>query len=86
LAHLVKSVLDVRPCHLIICGGETSYRVCEAIGAHTLQIMAEMAPQVPLMLDDQKRWLMTKSGGFGNPELLVTLLARLADVSATVVS
>jgi uncharacterized protein YgbK (DUF1537 family) len=78
LASLVKAVLDVRPCHLIICGGETSFRVCEAIGSHTLEIMAEMAPQVPLMLDDQRRWVMTKSGGFGTPELLLNLLQHLS--------
>ncbi|MEB3245072.1 MAG: four-carbon acid sugar kinase family protein [Vampirovibrionales bacterium] len=86
LAQVVKAVLDAQPARLLICGGETSYRVFEAIGGKAFCLAGQLAPQVPLCLEKRQnlpeRWIVTKSGGFGPPELLIDILDKLNKIQA----
>lgn len=72
--------LDVRPeSGLLVVGGETLGAVLSATGTQTLDCVGEVAPGVPLSrfnggrFDD--RLLITKSGGFGEPDLLKQILS-----------
>jgi uncharacterized protein YgbK (DUF1537 family) len=65
---------------LIVVGGDTLSTVLEATGTSSLEVLGEVRPGIPLVrvrggLLDGKR-MVTKSGGFGSPDLLASLLAR----------
>ncbi len=77
LSHLTSG--GDRRAGLIIVGGDTLSTVLEATRTHSLQVLGEVGPGVPLMQvhggDLDGRLMVTKSGGFGSPELLGNLLA-----------
>ncbi len=74
LAELTKRVMEKREFILILLGGETSYKCCEAIGATQLQLVDEVAPAIALSLDHNAQWIITKSGNLGGINILIDIL------------
>lgn len=68
---------------LLACGGETADAILGALGVGVLELDGEILPGVPVstMLDGGRSLhLVTKSGGFGDPDTLASVLgaARVA--------
>ena len=77
LANIVQQVVAVMPVKLILSGGETANTVCKAIGSRSLQIVDQVDTSIPLMIDEQARWIITKSGSFGEADSLYQILRTL---------
>lgn len=74
LAELTKRVLEKSSAILIILGGETSCKCCQAIDSKTLHIVDAVAPAMPLCVNYNAQWVVTKSGNLGNTQTLVDIL------------
>lgn len=74
LAELTKKVVSEKEVILILIGGETSYKCCSAIDSKNLQIIDEVEPAIPLCMDPNAQWIVTKSGNLGNPNTLINIL------------
>ncbi|MBP3925483.1 four-carbon acid sugar kinase family protein [bacterium] len=74
LAELAQRVTERKEVILITLGGETSYKCCHAIGAEQLQLIDEVAPAIPLCMDHNARWIVTKSGNLGNNNTLIDII------------
>jgi uncharacterized protein YgbK (DUF1537 family) len=65
------------PAALFLCGGDTASLVCTALGVERIDIVREFAPGIPIgilrggVFDGVP--VITKSGGFGQPDDLVSL-------------
>lgn len=63
---------------LVVTGGDTLYRFCRATGAASLAAIGEWSPGVPVARFVGGGWagtvLISKSGAFGNPDLLLRIL------------
>jgi len=77
LGRVTKAVLEQVQVKLMLSGGDTANTVCRAIGVRSLQIVDQVATSIPLMIDDQARWIITKSGGFGTQTGLVDIMQKL---------
>lgn len=68
---------------LFLTGGDTARLVCRALGIETLRLLNEFAPGVPLGLAEggplDGIHVMLKSGGFGEPDLLLRALRTFSD-------
>jgi uncharacterized protein YgbK (DUF1537 family) len=66
------------PGTLIVAGGETLRRVCQSLGATSLEVQGRIVPGVPRSVLCGGRWdgvtVVSKSGAFGHPHLLRDLL------------
>jgi uncharacterized protein YgbK (DUF1537 family) len=73
--------LQFQPKALFLTGGDTAQLAVTALGAHSFLLRGEFAPGVPWgiaqggLLDG--RIVITKSGGFGTPDLLCDILKAL---------
>ena len=69
-----------RPEGLFVSGGETLRGLADAVGADAFEVTGEIAPGLSAARVCGGRWdgvaLVSKSGGFGEPDLLARLLAR----------
>ena len=69
-----------RPEGLFVSGGETLRGLADAVSADAFEVTGEIAPGLPAARVCGGRWdgvaLVSKSGGFGEPDLLARLLAR----------
>jgi len=74
LANLSNKVIKKQTLIFLTIGGETSYKCCNAIGSKQLQLIDEVEPSIPLCLDLDAQWIVTKSGNFGMPSSLVNIL------------
>ena len=74
LARLTKDVVAIQDVILLLVGGETSYKVCSAIGSTNLQVIDEADSAIPLCLDFKAQWIITKSGNLGTSATLVNIL------------
>jgi uncharacterized protein YgbK (DUF1537 family) len=74
LADLTRKVTDKTAVVLILIGGETSYKCCNAINSKHLQLIDEVEPAIPLCLDHKAQWVVTKSGNLGTPATLLNIL------------
>lgn len=74
LARLTSRVMQNESFILVTIGGETSYKCCNAIGSRQLQIIDEVESAIPLCLDINAQWLVTKSGNLGTPNTLINIL------------
>lgn len=65
------------PAALLVCGGESAQAILDRLGVNSLQVTAELRPGLPLC-EVQVGWgtmqIVTKSGGFGAPDLLAGLV------------
>lgn len=78
VAQLVKSG-DFRA--MLACGGETADAILGALGQGVLDIEGEVLPGVPvssMVIGDQRLQLVTKSGGFGAEDALVSIVDAAA--------
>ena len=74
LARLTKDVAAIQNVILVLIGGETSYKVCSAIGSTNLQVIDEADSAIPLCLDFNAQWIVTKSGNLGTSATLINIL------------
>ena len=74
LAELTKRVLAKTPAILITLGGETSRKCCNAINSKVLKIVDAVEPAMPLCIDNNSQWIVTKSGNLGHGDTLVKIL------------
>ncbi len=74
LAELTKRVLERISAILITLGGETSCKCCKSIDSKTLHIVDAVAPAMPLCMNYNAQWIVTKSGNLGNEQTLVDIL------------
>ncbi len=74
LARLTKDVAAIQDVILVLVGGETSYKICSAIGSTNLQVIDEADSAIPLCLDFKAQWIVTKSGNLGTSSTLVNIL------------
>jgi len=74
LAELTKRVLERVAAILITLGGETSCKCCKSIDSKTLHIVDAVAPAMPLCMNYNAQWVVTKSGNLGNEQTLVDIL------------
>jgi uncharacterized protein YgbK (DUF1537 family) len=67
-----------RPGSLFVTGGATLYGLLQALGAGSLLATGELMPGVALSRIQGSRWhdlpVVSKSGGFGAPDLLIRLI------------
>jgi uncharacterized protein YgbK (DUF1537 family) len=82
LAAEVTLILDRRrPSALVLTGGDVAASVVRALDARGIWLVDELLPGVPLgQLADGRASEMpvvTKAGGFGNPDAILTMLIRL---------
>lgn len=77
LGELTKQITEKTRCILITLGGETSYKCCKAISSNELQLIDEVAPAIPLCMDINRNWIITKSGNLGNTNTLIEILQYL---------
>jgi uncharacterized protein YgbK (DUF1537 family) len=73
------SALDPRQVgSLFMTGGDTAHFVCRALEIHSLRLLHEFAPGIPVAIAEGGRFdgvrVVLKSGGFGEPDLLCRLL------------
>lgn len=83
LATITSQVMKARPAKLILAGGETTCHVCESLGSQELEILAEADVSIPLSRDNQGRWIVTKSGGFGTPMALANVVKFIKQREST---
>lgn len=72
---------------LIATGGDTAIAVLRASGNGALEVGGELMPGIAcarLLVDGKPLWLVTKAGGFGNPEALCEIGRRLHAVVSPV--
>ena len=59
---------------MILVGGETAFKACQCMGATRLQLIDKVYGPIPLCLDSNGQWLVTKSGNLGNAQTLVEVV------------
>lgn len=73
-------ITRTRPARLFCCGGETADSILGAAGVHHVDLLGEPFAGVPLSRA-RLPWgpvdILTKSGGFGAPDLLVRLVEKI---------
>lgn len=74
LAELTKRVQEKINIILILLGGETSFKCCNAISATELTMLDEVAPAIALCHDEHNQLIITKSGNLGTPKTLIDIL------------
>ena len=74
LADLTRRVVEERDVILVLVGGETAYKCCNAIESKQFQLIDEIEPVIPLCLDHKAQWIVTKSGNLGIPNTLVNII------------
>jgi uncharacterized protein YgbK (DUF1537 family) len=63
---------------LLVFGGDTAYGILRSLGSPLLRPVGEIVPGVPLSrIDGRREVLITKAGGFGQPDLIQTLRSIL---------
>lgn len=71
-----------QPASAVVVGGETLMRLCHALGASALEVRGEIEPGVAVSCLIGGSWhgipIVSKSGGFGDPGLLIRVLAERA--------
>ena len=74
LSDLVYEINQKSEFILIIVGGETSYKCASKIESAYLNVLDAILPAVPLCVDKNGKYLVTKSGNFGYVNTLVEIV------------
>ena len=83
LSQLTEAVYRRKPVKLVLVGGETTCQVCQELRSNQLEILAEADDSIPLSTDNQGRWIITKSGGFGTPLALANVVKFIKQHEST---
>lgn len=76
--HLTDSVDLQRFDALLVFGGDTAYGILKSIGFPALRPIGEIVPGVPVSrMEGRREILITKAGGFGQPDLIRELRSKL---------
>jgi uncharacterized protein YgbK (DUF1537 family) len=74
---LAREVVDAVPADcLVIFGGDTALAVLQSLRVAVLESAGELMPGVPVSLaryGDRTLWLVTKAGGFGGEDMLLSI-------------
>ena len=66
-----------QPDSLFVCGGETAHAILRELQINHLNLLGEILPGVPLARTlDRQLTVVTKSGGFGDPDTLQRLAGK----------
>ena len=71
LAYRIKSRIETI---FVFIGGETSFKSCECIGSTRLQLIDRVTGAIPLCLDFNGQWVVTKSGNLGDAQTIVEVM------------
>lgn len=74
LAAITRSVLSKKEAILITIGGETSYKCCREIGSKNMEITDTVAPAIPLGINSNGQYIITKSGNLGTQNTLIEII------------
>lgn len=70
---------------LIVTGGDIAMAICEGMGVHSIEVLDETSPGIPLGLVRGGRWeglpLVTKAGAFGAPDAFIHAVRRISTIS-----
>jgi D-threonate/D-erythronate kinase len=81
---VAREVRRLNPRTLFACGGETARSILDVHDIHQLDVEAEISPGMPLSrCPFTGLRVVTKSGGFGSPDILVNLADKFANSSVT---
>lgn len=83
LRHALKQLLAAGVAALVLSGGSTAAKVCHALGIDAMEIGGEVLPGIPwgVLRGGAAHGLpvITKSGGFGEPDALIAAAAFFRD-------
>ena len=74
LAKIVGKIAQKLNPIFITLGGETTYKCCKALDSTNLMLIDEVAPAIPLCVDKNSHWIISKSGNLGNNNTLVDII------------
>jgi len=74
LSELIDKINSKTKFNLILIGGETSYKCLTKINSSYLEIIDSIMPSVPLCIDNNNKFIVTKSGNFGTSTTLIDIL------------
>ena len=74
LSNLVQEIEEKCDFILILVGGETSYKCANKINSVYSKILDAILPAVPLCVDKNNKYIVTKSGNFGTVNTLVEIV------------
>lgn len=78
---IVAAMRRTPPRTLFACGGETAHAILRELGITVLDLLGEALPGVPVARCPASGvMVLTKSGGFGPPSLLVDLVNKFANL------
>jgi uncharacterized protein YgbK (DUF1537 family) len=80
LGRLAGPILGQRPAHLVVFGGDTLLGVMEFLGCPLLRPLDEILPGIVLAGTSAGQFVVTKSGAFGGPGLIMTILEFLRNL------
>jgi uncharacterized protein YgbK (DUF1537 family) len=70
---------------LIVTGGDIAMAVCEGMGVHSIEVLDETSPGIPLGLVRGGKWeglpLVTKAGAFGTSDAFILAVRRISTIS-----
>jgi uncharacterized protein YgbK (DUF1537 family) len=89
LGILTRKLLDTFGFSVLICtGGDTSLGVCSSLGITGIQPVSEICPGIPLGKiiggPHEGRYIITKSGRFGNNSSLLEITQYLGIYAAAI--
>ena len=81
LADAAEALIERRPiAALVATGGDTASAMLRRLGQVALQVMGDLLPGIPfgrIRYGARELWLVTKAGGFGSRDALVSIAQRL---------
>ncbi len=74
LAEVAELVNNISDFLLITIGGETSYKCTKALNCGYLQVVDSILPSIPLCMDSNAKFIVTKSGNMGSVNALIDII------------
>ncbi|MEO8005589.1 MAG: four-carbon acid sugar kinase family protein [Betaproteobacteria bacterium] len=78
--HAIEIARQASAQALVATGGDTAIAILAASGNPALQVLGDLMPGIPyarIRIDGSSLWLVTKAGGFGNPQTFRDVARRL---------
>ena len=74
ITELIDKINSKTKFNLILIGGETSYKCLTKVNSSYLEIVDSIMPSIPLCIDNNNKFIVTKSGNFGTSTTLIDIL------------